>query len=302
MTAQLGLGTYLQSEDDLREVLARAHHFGFDLVDTSTNYGHGVSPRVVGQYLRQARTWNPKVVTKVGYVTDAMIANQNIPASVLSDFAHRQCFSSAYIEWQARRSAETLNVEALLLHNPERQRKYLPEGRFEDQMVSAFEALERQRQAGSIRSYGVAIWDVSVDAAWNTAAYWAGLVTKSVGHLEGFKYFQHPVNLVDIRSIVRIGTTDSDISFCRSNGIATIASSPLRGGELLTCIDRELADLIRPGSSAAEAAFLASMSVPGLDWVLTGTRQPRHIDELVHSYQAGPVDEATLRTLSEVLA
>ena len=82
MTAQLGLGTYLQSEDDLREVLARAHHFGFDLVDTSTNYGHGVSQRVVGQYLRQARTWMPKVVTKVGYVTEAMIANQNIPASV----------------------------------------------------------------------------------------------------------------------------------------------------------------------------------------------------------------------------
>lgn len=302
MTAQLGLGTYLQSEDDLREVLARAHHFGFDLVDTSTNYGHGVSQRVVGQYLRQTKTWMPKVVTKVGYVTEAMITNQNIPASFRSDIAHHQCFSPAYIEWQAMRSAETFNVEALLLHNPERQRQCLPEERFEGQMVSAFEALERQRQAGLICSYGVAIWDVSVDAEWNTAAYWAALATKSVGHLKGFRYFQHPVNLVDIRSIARIGTTDSDIAFCRSNGIATIGSSPLRGGEVLTCIDRELANLIMPGSSAAEAAFLASMSVPGLDWVLTGTRQPRHIDELIKTYHTGPVNEATLRGLSKMLA
>lgn len=302
MTAQMGLGTYLQSEDDLREVLARARHFGFDLVDTSTSYGHGVSQRVVEHYLREVGTWSPKVVTKVGYVTEAMFTTQGIPASIRSEVLHRQCFSPAYIEWQARRSAEVLSVESLLLHNPEQQRQYLPQAGFEGQMMSAFETLEQERKAGYIRSYGVAIWDVSVDAAWNTAAYWAGLVMESVGHLEGFKYFQHPVNLVDIRSIASIGTAESDIAICEINGIKTIASSPLRGGDLLTCIDRELADLIRPGSSAAEAAFLASMSVPGLDWVLTGARQPRHIDELVRTHRTGPVAEATLRSLSEVLA
>ena len=302
MTARLGLGTYLQSEEELLQVLERAQHFGLDLLDTATNYGHGVSQTIIGQYLRRSRKWRPKVVTKVGFLTEAMFASQGVPASVRSQLSHRQCFSPEYIQWQARRSADEVSVEALLLHNPERQRHYLSESDFEALMMDAFEALEVQRQAGAIRAYGVAIWDVSAHAEWNTAAYWAGMAMRAVGHIEGFRYFQHPVNLVDFRSIAGVGLANSDIAFSSQNNITTIASSPLRGGELLTMIGQELADLIRPGTSVAEACFLASMSVPGLDWILAGARRAKHIDELVELHERGPVNESTLRGLSEVLA
>ncbi|GIL80451.1 hypothetical protein Vretifemale_9662 [Volvox reticuliferus] len=78
---------------------------------------------------------------------------------------HLACllFSTAAVQyqyWVSRLIATNPQVDLLYLHNPaEMQLKRLGWPAFRDKLKKAFIALESLREAGSIRSYGLATWD-----------------------------------------------------------------------------------------------------------------------------------------------
>jgi aryl-alcohol dehydrogenase-like predicted oxidoreductase len=81
------------------------------------------------------------------------------------------------------------------------------------------------------------------------------------------------------------------------------ASAPLHGGTL-THLDGsdELANLIRPGTSAAAACLAAVVSCPGITKVLLSTSNAAHWHSALATLALPPVPTDTLRSILDVLA
>lgn len=116
----------------------RAFELGCNFYDSADVYGHGHSEELLGQALKEHRN-DVILATKVG-----------------GDFYHvppRMNFNPEYLEFAAAKSCERLqtdHVDLYQLHNPPIQ--LLRNG-------NIFEGLEKLKDSGRIRHYGVAIHD-----------------------------------------------------------------------------------------------------------------------------------------------
>jgi aryl-alcohol dehydrogenase-like predicted oxidoreductase len=114
----------------------RAFELGCNFYDTADVYGHGHSEEILGQTLKGHRK-NVILATKVG-----------------GDFYHdppRMNFNPEYLEFAAAKSCERLQsdyIDLYQLHNPPIQ--LLKNGKI-------FEGLEKLKDSGRIRNYGVSI-------------------------------------------------------------------------------------------------------------------------------------------------
>jgi aryl-alcohol dehydrogenase-like predicted oxidoreductase len=116
----------------------RAFELGCNFYDTADVYGHGHSEEILGQTLK-------------GHRNDVILATK-----VGGDFYHdppRMNFNPEYLEFAAAKSCERLQtdyIDLYQLHNPPIQ--LLKNGKI-------FEGLERLKDSGRIRNYGVSIHD-----------------------------------------------------------------------------------------------------------------------------------------------
>src|SRR5205809_253067 len=126
--------------DDKVSVAAveRAFELGCSFFDTADVYGHGHSEEILGQALKGRRN-DVILATKVG-----------------GDFYHdppRMNFSPEYLEFASAKSCERLQtdyIDLYQLHNPPIQ--LLKNGKI-------FEGLEKLKDSGVIRHFGVSIHD-----------------------------------------------------------------------------------------------------------------------------------------------
>ncbi|MFF7888246.1 hypothetical protein ACH40F_44225 [Streptomyces sp. NPDC020794] len=81
-----------------------------------------------------------------------------------------------------------------------------------------------------------------------------------------------------------------------------MASAPLHGGELPAMVDQELADLIRPGLTPAQACVLAVASCPGVTNVLLAASGAPHWKEAAEAVAQPSLTAAKLREITHVLA
>jgi aryl-alcohol dehydrogenase-like predicted oxidoreductase len=81
-----------------------------------------------------------------------------------------------------------------------------------------------------------------------------------------------------------------------------MASAPLHGGELPGMVDQELADLIRPGLTPAQACILAVASCPGVTNVLLAASGAPHWKEAADAVAHPSLTAAQLREIAGVLA
>src|SRR2546425_1312664 len=120
----------------------RAFELGCNFYDTADVYGHGHSEELLGQALKEHRN-DVILATKVG-----------------GDFYHdppRMNFNPDYLEFASTKSCERLQTDHLdlyQLHNPPIQ--LLKNGKI-------FEGLEKLKDSGRIRHYGVSIHDPQED-------------------------------------------------------------------------------------------------------------------------------------------
>ncbi len=169
----------------------RAIDLGCNFFDTADVYGHGHSEELLGRALK-ARRDKVIIASKVG-----------------GDFYHgtpRMNFNGDYIEFALKKSCERLNtnyVDLYQLHNPPVQLLRNPE---------LYKILDRLRETGRIRHYGVSIHDPK-----------EGIIAMKTGN---------PETIQVVFNILRQEAKNELFKTARDNDVAIIAREPLANGFL----------------------------------------------------------------------
>ncbi|MEU7429098.1 aldo/keto reductase [Streptomyces sp. NPDC040750] len=299
MTAQLALGTYRCQA--IPEAAVRAAASGA-WIDTAPNYATGQAQTLLSPVL--AAHPHVRISTKAGFFTAATGADA-VDAGVLTEDQAVAGHSLApnYVRWQIRRNGKQLGRERLdlvLLHNPERTH---PGDRpaLHRAIRDAFAVLEEAVAAGHVAGYGVATW-----AGLEGEAFAVGelltLATEAAGGQHHLAAIQLPVSLVTMTPIAQALDGRGPLPAAADAGLRVMASAPLHGGELPGMVDQELADLIRPGLTPAQASILAVASCPGVTNVLLAASGAPHWKEAADAVAQPSLTAAKLREITGVLA
>jgi len=143
-------------ESESLKAIEKAYELGCNFFDTADVYGLGHSEEVLGQALKDKRD-KCMIATKVGgMMVDAKAPQPTVP-SQHTDYLERyqalggQTFSSEWIEFAVDKCLQRLKtdyIDLLQLHNPSIDLIGQDE---------TYEALDRLKEAGKIRFYGVSI-------------------------------------------------------------------------------------------------------------------------------------------------
>ncbi|AIS02551.1 aldo/keto reductase [Streptomyces glaucescens] len=299
-TARLALGTYRCRA--IPEAAARAAASGAQWIDTAPNYATGQAQSL----LAPALTAHPavRVSTKAGYFT-AATGTDAVNAGVLTEdqAAAGHSLAPGYVRWQTGRNREQLGRERLdlvLLHNPERAH---PGNRpaLHRAIRDAFEVLEEEAAAGHVAGYGVATWAGLEEEAFTVGELLA-LAAEAAGGQHHLVAVQLPVSLVMMTPIAQALNGQGPLPAAAGAGLRVMASAPLHGGELAGIVDQELADLIRPGLTPAQACVLAVASCPGVTDVLLAASSAPHWREAADAVAQPSLTAAKLWEITGVLA
>lgn len=184
--------SYGNTDDNVSlAAINRALDLGCNFYDTADVYGHGHSEELLGQALKERRD-KVIIATKVG-----------------GDFYHgtpRMNFKADYIEFALRKSCERLNtnyIDLYQLHNPPVQLLRNPE---------LYKMLEKLRETGRIRHYGVSIHDPQ-----------EGIIAMKTGN---------PETIQVVFNILRQEAKNELFKIAEEKNVAIIAREPLANGFL----------------------------------------------------------------------
>ncbi|MBA2811502.1 aldo/keto reductase [Streptomyces sp. KM273126] len=300
MTADLALGTYRCQA--IPEAAARAAASGAQWIDTAPNYATGRAQDL----LAPALAAHPflRIATKAGYFT-AATGTDAVNAGVLTEDQAVTGHSLApdYVRWQTSRNRAQLGrdrLDLVLLHNPERAH---PGDRpaLHRAMRDAFVVLEEAVAAGHVAGYGIATWAGLEEEAFTVEELLA-LAAEAAGGRHHLVTIQMPVSLVMMTPITQALHGRGPLPAAADAGLRVMASAPLHGGELPGMVDQELADLIRPGLTPAQACVLAVASCPGVTNVLIAASSTPHWREAADAVAQPSLTTAQLREITGVLA
>ncbi len=261
----LGFGCYRIADGiDEHEAALRGYlEAGGNLIDTSANYGDGMSEVLVGRILQDCGRDRAIVVTKGGYIQGRnleMARQRDFPDVVRYGPGIWHCIHPEFLRTQIDGSLDRLRLDELdiyLLHNPE----YFLEDKahhgtitprdhdeFYERIGTAFSYLEREVKGGRIRWYGVSsnnFGHPSSHAAMTSVARCLE-AAEAIASDHHFRVVQLPLNLFEAGG-AKIRNSDglSALEFCAREGLGVLANRPLNafsGGRLI-----RLADHVRPG-------------------------------------------------------
>ncbi len=263
-----------QHEDALRAYLDR----GGNLIDTSANYGDGLSEALVGLVLKDHPRAEVIVVSKGGY-----IQGENMKLALKEDFPEIvrygeglwHCIHPEFLRSQIRRSLERLQLQRVgvyLLHNPE---YFLTDKahhggptpadqeQFYGRIREAFRFLEGQVTEGTISWYGVSSNNFGGDPGDLTATS----VSRCLREAQGvsidhhFRVIQLPMNLYEPNG-AREANNDGRtvLEFCKAEGLGVLINRPLNA----FCENRliRLADFTAPGQPPPSGEVFRKMLEP----------------------------------------
>jgi aryl-alcohol dehydrogenase-like predicted oxidoreductase len=245
VTTQLASGTYRCRA--IPEGAVRAAASGAQWIDTAPNYATGRAQSLLAPVLSS----RPKVriATKTGFFTAATGADAVHAAVRTEDQAVAgHSLAPDYVRWQMGRNREQLGrrrLELVLLHNPERAH---PGNRpvLHQAIRDGFAVLEEEAAAGRLAGYGIATW-AGLEAEAFTVAQLLALAAEAAGGQHHLVAVQLPVSMVMMTRFVQALHGRGPLPAAVGAGLRVMASAPLHGGEVPGMVDRELADLIRPG-------------------------------------------------------
>ncbi|MEU7205526.1 aldo/keto reductase [Streptomyces sp. NPDC045470] len=299
MTAALGLGTHRVREVAVAVELAAASPAPW--IDTAPNYLGGRAHDRLAPALAAHPT--VPVATKVGFL-NAVALSLGRAAGVVPapDVAAGHSLAASYVRWQAEQNRAALGrgrLAALFLHNPERTCR--PD-RLHEQLREAFTVLEELAATGAVQTYGVATWN-GFDTGVFTIADLDRLATEAAGRPDHhLRVIQLPVSLVAADAFTLALHGRGPITEAAGRGWAVHASAPLHGGELPHLATPELAALLNPGLSIAQACLLAVASCPGVSRVLLSASHRAHWNAALGALAADPIPPTRLRSVLDVLA
>ncbi|MFJ9855496.1 aldo/keto reductase [Streptomyces sp. NPDC101150] len=269
-------------------------------MDTAPNYLAGRAHRLLAPVL--AEHGDLRVSTKVGFPAPGAAAA--VAAGAFDAEAARRGYSLAagYVGWQVERNRATLGrccLDTVFLHNPERtgDRAALPLV-----LREAFAVLEAAVAAAQVAAYGIATWSGFTEHFF-TIPQLDRLAAEAAGtpnhHLRAV---QLPVSLVQTDTLHQALEDRGPIRAAAERGWQVFASAPLHGGELVTAATEELAALLRPGLTVAQACLLAAASCPGLTKVLLSASNPAHWESACAELAQPAIPPPILRKVCDALA
>lgn len=337
--SSVGLGSYLGTTDEAacqayEEAALVALESGVNVLDTAANYRDQRSERDLGAALRRfvqrGGTREQVVVsTKAGllhgdadsdlgsdwfqkeYVLDGTVRRQDVVDQI-------HCMTPRYLEAELTRSLRNLGlatVDVFYLHNPESQLAGgVPQEDFYARIQDAFEALERQADAGRIGVYGVATWDglrVPADHPAHVslvklvhAAGEAAVAVRGDARTHRFRAVQMPLNLAMPEALVaptqpwRLQDHVSALAAADELGMLIHASASLMQAKLVGRVPAEWKEAFGTQDDLA-TCLQFTRSCPGVTSALVGMGRPEHARQDVGwAMERGP-DEAALGSVLE---
>lgn len=243
----IGFGSYRISEGNSTHESALHQYLeaGGNLIDTSANYGDGLSETLIGKVLKDHDRSKMIIVTKGGYIQGqnmVLAGHRNFPEVVEYGDDLWHCIHPEFLETQIERSLRRMQTEFIdvyLLHNPEyfinhaAQLNPITEeilNEFYRRIRQAFAFLESQVKAGRIRYYGISSNNFGYhekDRA-RTSVERALKEAENISPQHHFRVIQLPLNLYEAGGAIHPthnGTTVLD--FCKTNNLGVLINRPL---------------------------------------------------------------------------
>lgn len=224
------------SEKDALDTLAEAYDQGVNFFDTADGYQNGLSEKAVGKFIKT----HPDVhfTTKLGRKEEPLTA------------AH---FNPEHVDRYVDESLQNMGVDALdmvLLHCPPTEIYYAPETFFE---------LDKLKQAGKIRHYGVSVEKVE----------------------QGIKALDYGISAVEIIfNMFRLRPANLFFKLAQQRHVGILARVPLASG-LLTgkfTADTQFAPADHRNNNREGQHFDKGETFSGVDY-LTGVRAAAELKE-----------------------
>jgi len=257
----IGFGGYRVHHNSVEHAKALRYAMlnGFNLIDTSSNYGDGGSEMLIGNLLHEMFERNElerdevTVVSKVGYVQGQNLRiarqfeneNHPFPEMVKHMEGCWHCIHPDFLEDQLSRSLERLclpSIDVYLLHNPEyflsdRQKKngvdvVAAREAYYLRIRKAFEWLEEKVAEGKIKAYGVSsntFIRASSDFEFTSLTSLLDMA-ESVATDNYFQVVQFPFNLFETGASQELNHSDGKeclLDIARSRQIGTLVNRPL---------------------------------------------------------------------------
>jgi aryl-alcohol dehydrogenase-like predicted oxidoreductase len=263
----IGFGSYRihlgnhEHEAALRLYLER----GGNLIDTSANYGDGLSEALIGQVLRDHTREKIILVTKAGYIQGRnmeLARKREFPEVVRYDEGLWHCIHPDFLEAQLQASLDRMGVPKVniyLLHNPEyflterRRRGALSPGDQEEfyrRIGEAFRFLETQVDRGKIDWFGISSNNFGLPMSDDTmtSVSRCAFEAQKAGHDHHFRIVQLPMNLYEPGGALEKNNEGQTVlEYCLQRRFGVLVNRPLNafaGNRLL-----RLADFIPPGQT-----------------------------------------------------
>jgi aryl-alcohol dehydrogenase-like predicted oxidoreductase len=315
----IGMGSYLgetdeQAREDYQESARRALEHGVTLLDTAVNYRHQASERDLGRAIADAGNREGVfVVTKGGFVHGDIDAGQDpetylreafLDAGVVGEddvVRGMHCMHPDYLREELATSLENLGLDTVdlyMVHNPETQ---LDQGVDEDvvyeRLEEAFAMLERERENGRVRGYGIATWqglraepdeDVHLSLARVVEAAERAHEQADVGFEEpGLAGVQLPFNMhlleaAGVPTQVVDGQPVPALRAIDRYDLIGLTSASLMQGGLLGRVTPQARELLEVGDDLP-AALQFARSARGVATALVGMGTPDHVDDNVET-------------------
>jgi aryl-alcohol dehydrogenase-like predicted oxidoreductase len=290
-----GWGTV--SEDDALGALNRAVDLGVNFLDTADVYGDGRSERLIGRLLKNRPHDEILVATKAGRRLDP-----HTPEGY--DYDNLSAF--------AERSLKNLGVEALdllQLHCPPTETY---------RQDSTFEALDRLRQEGKVRNYGVSV--ERVEEA-RMALDYPGVATVQIifnvfRQRPAEEFFplagEHNVGIlarVPLASGLLSGKMSSDRMFAEDDhrnfnreGQAFDRGETFSGVDFETGLlaAEELKELVPEGRTLAQFALRWILMHQAVSCAIPGGKNPAQVEDNVAAGDMPPLSDETMRRAREI--
>ena len=302
--SEISLGTWAfggdwgtVGEDDAYAALNRAVDLGVNFLDTADVYGDGRSERLIGRLLKDRPNDEILVATKAG---------RRLDPHTSEGYDHENL--SAFVE----RSLDNLGVEALdllQLHCP-------PSETY--RRDSTFEALDRLKEAGKLKNYGVSV--EKVEEA-RMALDYPGVATVQIifnifrqKPAEGFFPLAEERGVgilarVPLASGLLSGKMSADRAFSEDDhrnfnrdGEAFDRGETFSGVDFETGLEavEELKELVPEGNTLAQFALRWILMHPAVSCAIPGGKNPSQVEDNVAAVEIPPLDEGTMERVKEI--
>jgi aryl-alcohol dehydrogenase-like predicted oxidoreductase len=333
--SSIGIGTYLGNADDETDArytaaIRRAAELGANVIDTAANYRFQRSERSIGKAL-QRLTENGfsrseiVVCTKGGYLPFDGAPPRDIRRYVEETFVKpgiagfedivggSHCMTPAYLQNQLQQSLQNMNLECVdvyYIHNPESQVGQVSETEFYARLRAAFEALEKARAEGQLRSYGVASWNgfrvPPGSNGYHSLDRMVGLAREVAGESHGFHFIQLPFNLampeaLTLRNQTFDGQSVSALDAAVGLKVTVMSSASIFQGRVAHGLPKDLRETLGSLPTDAQSAIQFVRSAPGICTALVGMSTIDHVEDNLQLAKVAPLDvEKFMQLFSEV--